>query len=403
MYRQLLQTAIHHPTSWVFFGVTAAGLVMALTRADPPLNGQEVAILLALSFIYLFVGTVVFNAVLGPHKPVYKIAYLTFQIALGTLILYLSRGNGWLLMLPLASHSVALFSPGLAVIPCVIITLSVAWNTSLLIPSWLPFLQSMAVFGSAILFAAVFTEISIRDSRRREEIELLNRQLEEANRRLQEYSLQVEEFSASQERTRLARDIHDGLGHYLTAMAVQARVVASLLEQDPGRAGEALTRVQEMIQEALAELRKAVATLRSEQALEKGLPDALEPLLEESRAAGLVAGLKIYGKPYALTPIQELTLYRAVQEGLTNACKHANARRVDVQLEYCPQEVILQVQDDGAGCELSAKDLDSLKRSFGLFGLRERAQLLHGSLAIETAPGKGFRLEVRLPVTGEAG
>ena len=401
MTREPFRTAFRHPTSWVFFGTTAAGLVMALARADPPLSGPELAILLALSFIYLFVGTVVFMAVLGPHKPAYKIAYLAFQIALGTLILYLSRGNGWLLMLPLASHSVALFTPPLAAIPCVIITLSVAWNTSLLIPSWLPFLQSMVVFGSAILFAAVFTEISIRDARRREEIEQLNLQLEAANRRLQEYSLQVEELSASQERSRLARDIHDGLGHYLTAMAVQARVVASLLEQDPGRAAEALTRVQDMIQEALAEVRQSVAALRSEQALEKGLPVALEPLLEESRAAGLAAGLKIYGKPHALIPVQELTLYRAVQEGLTNARKHASATRVVVQLEYWPQEVILQVQDDGAGCELSANDLDSLKRSFGLFGLRERAQLLHGSLAIETAPGKGFRLEVRLPVAGE--
>ena len=181
---------------------------MGYGRGTPPLTAIQLFWIVVLSLIYIFIGTVIFINVLYSNSPTYKIIYLAIQIPLGMLILYLERGNGWVIMLPLASHSVALFSSREAVIPCVIITLGIAWNTSQLIPNWINFLQSVVVFGSALFFTAVFTDISIRDTRRREEIERLAVKLEEANRSLRDYAAKVEELAAAQERNRLAREIH---------------------------------------------------------------------------------------------------------------------------------------------------------------------------------------------------
>ena len=389
--------AWRQPNSYVFLFVTIAGLVMAYARADPPLSTVETTWLLLLTLVYLLGGTVVFHEVLASTSITARIVYLAFQIILGTLILYLGRGNGWLLMLPLASHSVALFSPREAVLPCVLITLAIAWNTSQMLPTWIPFLQSALVFGSAVFFAAAFTNLTIREVHQRERIERLAAQLQAANTELQAYAARIEELSAAQERNRLAREIHDGLGHYLTAMSVQASLVATMLEQDPQAAGEALAKMQTMLQEALAEVRRSVAALRSDPILGKSLPDALQPLLAETVDDGLSADLFVQGELRSLSPAHELTLYRAVQEGLTNVRKHAHARRVVVVLAYRPQAVSLRIQDDGDGSSLDPERLDQLTTSFGLFGLRERVQLLGGDLVIHTAPGQGFSLEITIP------
>jgi signal transduction histidine kinase len=397
MIRKAFLIAFRHPTSWIFLFSLAAGLVMAIARAEPALSTRELAALISLSLVYLFTGTVIFLQVLTSGSPAQKMIYLAFQICLGMLILYLGRGNGWLVMLPLASHSVALFSPREAVIPCVLITLGIAWETSRMVPNWIPLLQSAVVFGSAVFFAAVFTDISIRDTRRKEEVERLAARLEEANRQLQEYASKVEQLSIAQERNQLAREIHDGLGHYLTALNIQANVVGALIEKDPDQAALALEKMQFMIREALADVRRSVAALRSEELLGKNLLDAVGSVLDESRAAGLAVDLVVNGEVRRLPVPVELTLYRAVQEGLTNVRKHAQSERAIVLLYYRPGEVGLRIQDDGVGSELGMKDLDLLKTSFGLFGLRERVQLLGGSLNIKTAPGQGFCLEINLP------
>ena len=395
--RKSLKVAIFHPTSLVYLFVVLAGLVMGYARADPPLTSSELVLLLLLSLVYLFTGTVIFLAVLASASPGHKILYLAFQICLGFLILYLERGNGWLVMLPLASHSVALFSPREAILPCIFITLGIAWGTSQKLPNWIPFLQSAVVFGSAVFFTAVFTNISIRDVRRREEIERLAAELEAANRELQTYAARAEELATEQERNRLAREIHDGLGHYLTAMNVQSQVVVTLLDHDVARARDALAKMQGMILDALADVRRSVAALRSDPFLAENLYNSLLPLVEESRNAGLDTGLVVNGQARRLPAALELTLYRAVQEGLTNVLKHAQASRVMITLDYRPKQVGLRIQDDGAGSLLRLEQLSNLKSSFGLIGLRERVQLLGGSMDIITAPGQGFCLEICLP------
>ena len=207
----------------------------------------------------------------------------------------------------------------------------------------------------------------------------------------------MEELTAVQERNRRAREIHDGLGHYLTAMNMQVEVVSTLLDQDAELARNALSRMQAMIQEALADVRRSVAALRSEPLQGDNLPKALEALIDKDRNTGLVIELFVNGEVRPLAAALDLTLYRAVQEGLTNVRKHAQARRVNIMLNYRPKQVEVHIQDDGIGSTLDLGQIDQLKSSFGLFGLRERVQLLGGCMNIQTAPQRGFCLEVIVP------
>jgi signal transduction histidine kinase len=155
--------------------------------------------------------------------------------------------------------------------------------------------------------------------------------------------------------------------------------------------------MQAMILEALADVRRSVAALRSDPALEKSLPEAIQPLLEECRAAGLVTEFSQTGEASRLPAVIELTLYRAVQEGLTNTRKHAQAQRVIVEISYLETGIVLHIQDDGAGSEASPEFPRPEKGSFGLFGLRERVLLLGGQMHVRTAPGQGFTLEIDIP------
>jgi signal transduction histidine kinase len=215
-------------------------------------------------------------------------------------------------------------------------------------------------------------------------------ELSVANRKLHEYAVKVEELATLQERNRLARDIHDGLGHYLTALNMQIKAAQAIIDQDRPRAIEALTKAQNLAEEALSDVRNSVATLRGEPSLSQPLPEAIESLLIECRADGLVADLKISGNYRLLASEADLTLYRAAQEALTNVRKHALASRVDVTIIYDVDRVCLTVCDNGIGA-------DKLEGGFGLLGLRERVQLLHGQVSVRTAIRQGFCIEVEMP------
>ncbi len=368
----------------------------------PPLSGAELLWLIGLGIVYSVIGTLVFWAVIASGSVKLKILYLVVQFLLAMTILQLARGNGWLAILPLVSHSVALFSPREAVIPCLLILAGISWNTSQMMVGWVPFFQSALIFGSIVLFAAVFTNLAVREARAREDIERLTVQLEQANHELQEYASNAEEISAIKERNRLAREIHDGLGHYLTAMNMQSKVVSALIDKDQTQAQHAVGKLQEMILSALADVRQSVAALRSDGITGRHIPEALIPLVTESRQSGLPTELTVLGEPRPLSPALELALYRAVQEGLTNIQKHARATHVTIWLEYREQDVRLQVEDNGHGVSMDFDvDRNGTGKHYGLFGLRERIQLLGGEMRIESAPGAGFRFEIILPEKGE--
>ena len=191
----------------------------------------------------------------------------------------------------------------------------------------------------------------------------------------------------------MAREIHDSLGHYLTAINIQIKAAQALVGQDPAQVKEALSNAQDLSQEALSDVRRSISALRSDPSTSRPLPETLAALLDETRSAGLEAALDVQGAPSPLPPQVDFTLYRVAQEGLTNVRKHAHASRVEVCLSYSERSVGLVVRDNGSGSTPEAEE----EGGFGLTGLQERVDLLGGTLKVDTAPGQGFTLAVELP------
>ena len=209
--------------------------------------------------------------------------------------------------------------------------------------------------------------------------------------RLFERSAQV---GAVEERNRLAREIHDTLAQGLTAVSLQLESADALLEAaaDPAR-------VRQMVQQALAltranleEARRSVLDLRAAPLAGRTLVEALALLAE---AASLPVDLLVTGGSQPLPPRVETGVYRLAQEAINNACRHAQASQIVVQLVATPQMVMLTVEDDGRGFDLA----DVSGSRFGLVGLNERVRLLNGRFHIESTPGKGTRIEAELPLS----
>jgi signal transduction histidine kinase len=247
----------------------------------------------------------------------------------------------------------------------------------------------------AILFVNVFTRIAQRERQVREKMEQLALELNEANQKLRVYAAQVEELATTKERNRLARDIHDSLGHYLTVINVQIGAAQAVLDVDRVKGLDALRKAQQLAQDGLNEVRRSVKALRESPLDNRSLVEGVGALVEECRVAGLAAAFQVTGLVYVLPHEAQMTLYRAAQEGLTNVRKHALASRVDVGLDYGPDWVKLTVVDNGIGAAAASHD------GFGLIGIQERVSLLGGNAQMETAPGKGFHLVVELPASSE--
>jgi signal transduction histidine kinase len=203
--------------------------------------------------------------------------------------------------------------------------------------------------------------------------------------------------AVADERARIARELHDVVGHSVSVMTVQASAVRMRLDDDQGQVREALEVVERTGREALAEMRRMVGVLRHPEEAPALAPqpslEQLERLVQHTRDAGLPVELRIEGDPVELPAGIDLTAYRLVQEGLTNAMKHARARRAEVVVRYADGRVELSVSDDGEGGG------DGESGGHGLVGMRERISVYGGDLEAGPRPEGGFRLRATLPVT----
>ncbi|KUL30803.1 sensor histidine kinase [Actinoplanes awajinensis] len=199
---------------------------------------------------------------------------------------------------------------------------------------------------------------------------------------------QLAELATAEERNRVARDIHDGLGHYLTTVQMQVRAGRALLGRDPQRADAVLAQAEEQAKQALSEVRRSVSALRAPRL---PLPDRVERLARETSQSGLPTTSLARGACRALPAEVEEALFRAAQEGLTNVRRHAQATQVQVLLQYDPAEVRVVVGDDGCG------DAPGPSGGFGLTGLRERVTGLGGTVVLDSVPGQGSTLTVTAP------
>jgi signal transduction histidine kinase len=224
------------------------------------------------------------------------------------------------------------------------------------------------------------------------------RQAQEARERASRLEREREEearLAVAEERARIARELHDVVGHSVSVMTVQAAGVRRLLKPRQEREREALMVVEQTGREALAEMRRMVDVLRRPEESPALAPqpslEHLDKLVGQAREAGLPVELKVEGDPVQLAAGLDLTAYRFVQEGLTNALKHARADHAEVLVRYDDGQVELTVSDDGTG------DGGGESGGHGLVGMRERISVYGGELEAGPRPGGGYRLHARLP------
>jgi len=362
-----------------------ASATTAIIYSRRPVTAREAAVLVGLGAAYLVVGTYGFAICRRSGSLLAGIGYFVVQLLLAASLILLrgSTGELALILLPLAGQS-ALLLPLPGMVPVCFLIYVTLVMPFLSRGRWVDAIALALIYGTGIVFVVVFTRVAASEREARTA-------LAEANQLLRDHAAQVEELATTKERNRLAREIHDSLGHYLTVVNVQIGAAQAILDQDRPRALDHLSNAQALTQEGLAEVRHSVAALRASPTESRQLPEALARLAEQWNAAGLRTRFAVAGTARSLTPQVNLTLYRAAQEALTNVGKHAHATSVDLYLDYRNEESVhLSVKDDGVGSDNSGG-------GFGLLGVRERVQQLSGAVRVRTDSGKGFALEMELP------
>ena len=207
-------------------------------------------------------------------------------------------------------------------------------------------------------------------------------------------------IAAAEERTRIARELHDIVAHAVSVMVLQVGSVRHQLPETLGEDREALEGVEKTGRTALAEMRRLLGAMRRDGdevdlAPQPGL-DNLDALIAQVSRAGLAVDLQIDGEPFPLPRALDLSAYRIVQEGLTNALKYAHASRADVLIRYGADALQIDVRNDGNGEASDDREHDGL--GYGLVGVRERVKVFGGEMSARTQSDGGFLLTARLPL-----
>jgi len=353
-----------------------------------------ITIIIVLGIAYITNGIYGFSYVKKRNTRETKILYFISQMLIGGLIIYYGKGAGFstLILLPIVAHSVIALEENWTMIANfgVLLTyIASVWAYSQdLFQVWTGF----PVFFAGQVIILIFTQMAVNEQKARRKLEILAEELSEANRHLSEYAQQVHELAVTQERNRFAREIHDGLGHYLTTINMQLSAAAVLIRTDSGKAETMLNKAKKLIIEALDDVRDSVSALHEENADIEDLPKRITHLVEGARSPRWEVSLNVIGDPFSVSPPVHLTIYRAAQETLNNAQKHSNANKMLLNLDYTRKDqLIFTASDNGSGAE-------DLKSGYGILGLQERVRLLNGSIAIENKPGEGFLVRIELPV-----
>lgn len=217
-------------------------------------------------------------------------------------------------------------------------------------------------------------------------------ELSAANAKLELQADQASVLAVAQERNRLAREIHDAVGHSLTVVGVQLDAAEALLQQAPERALDSIQKAQRSSREGLAEIRRSVSSLRATPQEQRTLAESLTSLITGAERPGLKLTLQQSGKSRPLPSLVEISLYRCAQEGITNACRHAGASEITVHLDFTSNTSVgLSVTDNGRGFS------ESSEKGHGLKGLRERTALLNGEFFAGTAQQGGGYCRMVVP------
>jgi signal transduction histidine kinase len=248
--------------------------------------------------------------------------------------------------------------------------------------------NSVLLFGLVLTFVLLLVGAMLAEHQSRAKLTL-------ANRRLRQYALQIGDRATLEERNRIAREIHDSVGHYLTAQSIQLENAALFLERDLQKAANHLHQARQLGKEALQNIRHSIATLRDRPLAATSLTEALDKLVTEFQMNTGIAISTELNLMADLAPEAKIAVYRIAQEALTNIAKHSQATQANLYLAEIANRIYLKVKDNGCGFNLVENTT-----GFGLQGMQERTAALGGKLEIFSQLGKGCEIRVEIPILG---
>lgn len=252
---------------------------------------------------------------------------------------------------------------------------------------WFFTLSFVLIFGLALVFVLMLMNAILSERQSREKLAV-------ANEKLRQYALRIENQATLEERNRIAREIHDSLGHSLTALNLQLETALKLWQSNPTKAQTFLATAKELGSSALQDVRQSVSAMRSHPLQEQSLEQVILSLAENfQRSTGVAPICQI--NLFHPIPIDVSTaVYRIIQESLTNICKHTKSTEVKLQLITTKTSLQLRIQDNGTGF-----DLKQNTTGFGLQSMRDRTLALGGNFNINSVPGSGCQITIDIPLS----
>ncbi len=251
--------------------------------------------------------------------------------------------------------------------------------------------SNILLFSLTLIFAVLLINALLSERHSRKQLEIAHQELAATHQQLRQYALRIEDQATLQERNRIAREIHDGLGHTLAAQTIQINNTLLFWQSNPEQAITSLKQAKQLGAEAFLEVRKSVSMLRSHPLQGQPLEVALKKLLTDFQATTGIEVISHFQILSALPPEVNTTLFRILQESLTNISKHAKATTVSVNVQQA-ERIHLTIADNGQGFHPTQNTT-----GFGLQGMRERATALGGEWALQSQPGRGCAIAVALP------
>ncbi|VEP12521.1 Histidine kinase [Hyella patelloides LEGE 07179] len=246
-------------------------------------------------------------------------------------------------------------------------------------------ISNLILYALCIIIFWVLVHVLLREYKSQQQLAI-------AREQLRQYALKAEDRATVHERNRIAREIHDSVGHVLTAQTIQLNNAIAFWNSEPTKAYQFLTEAKELVATALKEIRYSVSTLRADPLAEKSLKTAISELFQEfSSRTGIVPHYNI-NLTYSLAEETKLTVYRILQEALTNIAKHSEATAVIVELQTFPEHLYLLIEDNGKGFYPEQNTT-----GFGLQGMQERVTALKGNIKIASDLKQGCNITITIP------
>lgn len=359
----------------------------------PITNPLSLLLIIFLGVAYVAIGIYGFSYSQKSQLKNIRTLYFILQLIIGGFIVFIGKGAGInaLVLLPLVAHSAMLLDQDRLLIINIGIILtyiiSVFGYSHSLSEIW----KGAPFFFAGQVVILIFTQMAVTELNARIRLQSLADELSKANENLKEYASKVQALTITQERNRMAREIHDGLGHYLTILNMQLKAASAILDKDKIKSQQMIENAIHLTSEALIDVRTSVFALRQEQDEIKPLVERIKNIVQSSSNNNLKIKFTIIGTPSPLRPPIDLSLYRGVQEMINNVVKHSNARKAELVLDYSdPEKISLSCVDDGIGNE-------TFDSGFGINGINERVKLLNGEVNIITAKNEGFKIFMKLP------